>query len=135
MTMDNPAVLIVEDNLTEQKVLSLLLGRMGYRVIIAGGGHAALEALRLNKDIVLVLMDWQMQDMDGLECTRRIREAQKTDGPQIPIVGVTARAMLGDKQKCIQAGMNAYLSKPFTAVQFEDTITHWALRRTSQRMA
>lgn len=127
-----PTVLVVEDNPTEQRLLTLLLDRFGFDATVVGNGTDALEALQDDrKDICVILMDWQMDDMDGLECTRRIREAQDKTGRFIPIIAVTARVMLGDRQKCMQAGMDDYLSKPYTVKQFEAILKHWSVQHTA----
>jgi CheY-like chemotaxis protein len=127
-----PQVLVVEDNATEQRVLALLLNKFGMDSTIARTGTAAIELARdPSRHFDVILMDWQLADMDGLECTRRIREFHRQQGRTVPIVAVTARAMLGDKQKCLNAGMDDYLSKPFTALQFENMLRQWVGREAS----
>lgn len=116
-------VLVVEDNPIEQKLTSMLLNKFGYAAIVVGEGHAAIELLQAGAQFALILMDWQLTDMDGLQCTRELRRI--LDGKFVPIVAVTARAMLGDKQKCLNAGMDDYISKPYTAKQFENIVRHW----------
>ena len=102
-------VLVVEDNLVNQKVVASTLTRHGFRVELAGNGREALTAMnRVAADAIL--MDVQMPEIDGLTTTRLIRE-----NPQwrhIPIIALTAHAMHGDRERCLQAGMNDYLSKP-----------------------
>jgi CheY-like chemotaxis protein len=121
-----PAVLIVDDNATERRLLSLLLARHAVDVIVAASGDEALAVIAAGQvSFDLILMDWQMYDMDGLECTRRIRQLEHATGRYTPIVGVTARVLLGDKQKCLQAGMDDYLSKPFTTKQFDAMVARW----------
>jgi signal transduction histidine kinase/CheY-like chemotaxis protein/HPt (histidine-containing phosphotransfer) domain-containing protein len=102
-------VLLVEDNATNQKLALRLLGRMGYRADVAGNGLEALQALE-RQAYDLVLMDVQMPEMDGLEATRQIRWRW----PQAPlfIAAMTANAMEGDRELCLAAGMDDYLSKP-----------------------
>lgn len=129
---DRPSVLVVEDNPTEQKLVKLLLDRYGFNCVVASSGMQSLELAEHGNRVDLILMDWQMEDMNGLECTRRMREVQQRTGLFIPIVAVTARAMLGDKQKCLSAGMDDYLSKPYTPSQFEETVNRWA-RQTAMR--
>jgi signal transduction histidine kinase/DNA-binding response OmpR family regulator len=102
-------VLVVEDNLVNQKVVASMLTRHGFRVELAGNGREALSALnRIAVDIIL--MDVQMPEIDGLTTARLIRE--NPAWRNIPIVALTAHAMQGDRERCIQAGMNDYLSKP-----------------------
>ncbi len=103
-------ILLVEDNVVNQKLATRLLGRMGYAADLAGNGIEAIEAVgRQRYD--LVLMDVQMPEMDGLEATRNIVE--QVPLPDRPwIVAMTANAMDGDRERCIEAGMNGYISKP-----------------------
>jgi PAS domain S-box-containing protein len=105
-------ILLVEDNIFNQKVASILLKKMGYQVSVANDGLEAIKSLKsYNYDIVL--MDMQMPNLDGLEATRQIRAANsQVKNPLIPIVAMTANAMQGDRESCLQAGMNDYVSKP-----------------------
>lgn len=105
-------ILLVEDNIFNQKVASILLKKMGYQVSIANDGLEAIKSLELN-DYDVVLMDMQMPNLDGLEATRRIRTAtSQVRNPLIPIVAMTANAMQGDRESCLEAGMDDYISKP-----------------------
>jgi signal transduction histidine kinase/DNA-binding response OmpR family regulator len=108
-------VLLAEDNLTNQRVVQGILEKQGHQVIVVGTGEAALEALAQNS-FDLVLMDVQMPCMDGLEATRAIRKAEALTKAHLPIVALTAHAMKGDQERCLAAGMDAYLSKPVRAV-------------------
>lgn len=90
-------------------------------MVVASNGREALEALR--KEIFdLVLMDVQMSDIDGLEATRAIRQAEKVSGMHVPIIALTAHAMTGDKDRCLAAGMDGYLSKPIHAADLLSTV-------------
>jgi len=102
-------ILLVEDNMINQKVVVSLLRKKGYQVEIASNGQQALEHLAAGR-YRLILMDVQMPVLDGLEATRRIRE--NPAWATLPIVAMTAHAMNGDRERCLQAGMNAYLAKP-----------------------
>lgn len=102
-------ILVVEDNAVNQKVVTTILRKNGYTVRVAAHGGEAMEALA-QEDFDLVLMDIQMPVLDGLEATRLIRREPKWR--HLPIVAMTAHAMTGDKQRCLQAGMNGYVSKP-----------------------
>ena len=103
-------ILLAEDNLVNQKLAMMMLSKAGYTVQIVSNGRLAVEAFTQNPDQYdLILMDIQMPEMDGLEATRQIREKGFTD---IPIVAMTANAMKGDREKCLESGMNDYISKP-----------------------
>ena len=118
----NPAgetlILAVEDNAVNQKVIRLTLAKLGYAVDIANQGEEALAALR-RKRYAVVLMDEQMPVMDGFATTRFIRQAQAAGTPGFPrdlhIIAMTANAMSGDREACLEAGMDDYLSKPVQA--------------------
>lgn len=107
-------ILIVEDNLVNQKVIRGLLRRKGYRMETAADGSQAI-AMMEHHNVDAVLMDVQMPIMDGLEATRRIREVERWR--HIPIIAMTAHAMSGDKERCLAAGMDAYLSKPVNSAE------------------
>ncbi|RPJ50369.1 MAG: response regulator, partial [Chloroflexi bacterium] len=103
-------ILVVEDNAINQNLVLLMLERMGYRADVAGNGLEALEALR-RQMYDAILMDVQMPEMDGLEATRRIRqEFEESNQPRI--IAMTANAMSGDREICLEAGMDDYISKP-----------------------
>jgi len=109
------AVLIVEDNPVNQKVTTLQLRNLGYAADLAVNGREAIEALR-RKPYALILMDAQMPELDGISATRLIRAAQAAGEPGFPpglrIVAMTANAMPGDRERCLEAGMDDYLAKP-----------------------
>jgi CheY-like chemotaxis protein len=110
-----PLILAVEDNPVNQKVIRLMLSKLGYAVDIAANGQEAIAALR-RKTYEVVLMDEHMPIMDGFATTRYIRQAQAagTHGfpPGLRIIAMTANAMNGDREACLAAGMDDYLSKP-----------------------
>jgi len=116
-------VLLVEDNLVNQKVALAMLGKHGHRVTVAANGAEALERLAA-ADYDLVLMDCQMPVMDGFEATRRIRGGAARN-PRIPVVAMTANAMEGDREACLQAGMDDYLAKPIGAAQLAAAIARF----------
>ena len=115
------AVLLVEDNVVNQKVAGLLLRRFGYTVVVAKDGLDALRKFRAG-EFKAVLMDCQMPRMNGFEATRRLREEH---GDGIPIIAMTANAMAGDRERCLEAGMNDYLPKPVQKVQLKEMLERW----------
>jgi PAS domain S-box-containing protein len=104
-------ILLVEDNQINQILARTLLEKQGWSVQAAADGHEAVETWRRG-GIDLILMDVQMPEMDGFQATRLIREEEREAGGHIPIIGLTAHAMQGDREKCLEAGMDDYLTKP-----------------------
>jgi CheY-like chemotaxis protein len=102
---------VAEDNPVNQEVMTLLLGKAGFEVELAGTGAEAVAAAERGAFDV-VLMDLQMPEMDGLRATRLIRAREKALGRRVPIVAVTANAMQGERERCLGAGMDGYLTKP-----------------------
>jgi PAS domain S-box-containing protein len=124
-----PRILLVEDNLVNQKVAVLMLERLGCRVDIANNGREALQAAGSNH-YDLVLMDCQMPEMDGFEATRRIRQLPE-QGRRLPIVALTANAFEEDRHQALAAGMDDFVTKPFTAAKLEQIFVDWLLPRQS----
>ncbi|HMF75575.1 MAG TPA: response regulator [Bryobacteraceae bacterium] len=108
-------VLVAEDNRVNQRLAAGILKKGGHDVFIANNGREVLTALQ-DQAFDLILMDIQMPEMDGFEATRAIREEEKGNNRHIPIIAVTAHAMIGDKERCLAAGMDAYISKPIHAL-------------------
>jgi signal transduction histidine kinase/AmiR/NasT family two-component response regulator len=104
-------ILVAEDNRVNQLLTVRLLEKGGHHVTIAANGRAALAALE-EHDFDVALMDLQMPEMDGFEATAIIRERERATGAHLPIIALTANAMLGDQERCLQAGMDGYVSKP-----------------------
>lgn len=121
-------ILLVEDNIINQKLAHHILVKLGYQVDAVGNGLDALKALEsLRYD--LVLMDIQMPEMDGLETSRCIRSSTRwATSPHVPIIAITAHAIKGDREKCMEAGMNDYISKPFDPIELSDIIARWLFR-------
>ncbi len=126
-------ILLAEDVDINQMVATELITGLGHSIDVVDNGRLALDALR-DKDYDLVLMDCQMPEMDGYSATRRIRSADSgVRDPQVPVIALTAHAMSGDKEKCLAAGMNDYISKPFQIEQLNAMLEHWAGRIREQR--
>jgi len=114
-------VLVAEDNMVNQTLARRLLERRGYAITVVGDGRAALAALD-RESFDLVLMDIQMPGMDGFEATAVIRQREESAGTHIPIVAMTAHAFKGDQERCLAAGMDAYISKPVRQQELYATI-------------
>jgi osomolarity two-component system sensor histidine kinase NIK1 len=116
-------ILLVEDNLLNQKVVMFNLRKQNYTVTAVTNGRDAITKFKENK-FDLILMDIMLPEMDGYEITIFIRNLEKESGvtKPIPIIALTANALDNDKEKCLQAGMTDYLSKPFTSIELNDII-------------
>jgi CheY-like chemotaxis protein len=114
-------ILLAEDGLVNQKVAVNLLERRGHRVNVANNGQEALAALD-STSFDVVLMDVQMPTMDGFEATSIIREREKESGAHIPIIAMTAHAMKGDRERCLEVGMDGYIAKPIRAKDLYETV-------------
>ena len=104
-------ILLAEDNHVNQVLALRLLERRGHSVVVANNGREAVEALE-REQFDLVLMDVQMPEMDGFEATAEIRKREEKQGRHTRILAMTARAMKGDEEKCLESGMDGYISKP-----------------------
>jgi CheY-like chemotaxis protein len=116
-------VLVAEDNVVNQRVAVGLLTRRGHHVTVANNGREAVAALE-SRSFDVVLMDVQMPEMGGFEATARIRAREREAGGHIRIVAMTAHAMTGDRERCLTAGMDAYLSKPIDPDTLYATLEH-----------
>jgi len=110
--LDNSSVLLVEDNLINQKIVILSLKKLVRNIEIASNGKEALDKFGTSK-FDIILMDIQMPIMNGIVATKKIREIEASTNSHTPIIAITANALLGDKEECIEAGMDDYISKPF----------------------
>jgi two-component system sensor histidine kinase/response regulator len=122
-TSESLRILLAEDNIVNQHLAARILEKHGHRVILADNGTKAVAALA-EQQVDVVLMDVQMPGMDGLEATALIREQEKGTGKHVPIIAVTAHAMQNDKQWCLAAGMDAYISKPLRARELIELVEH-----------
>jgi two-component system sensor histidine kinase/response regulator len=114
-------ILLVEDNAVNQKLVVRLLEKQGHHVTVTGTGKAALAALERDA-FDLALMDVQMPEMGGFEATAAIRQREQATGTHLPIIAMTAHAMKGDRERCLEAGMDGYVSKPVQARELFDVI-------------
>jgi PAS domain S-box-containing protein len=117
-------VLLVEDNTMNQLVATRMVAKLGYRVDVANNGREAIDAIKVGA-YDAVLMDCQMPEMDGYEATRRIRQGELSTDRHLPIVAMTAAAMQGDRDKCLEAGMDDYLTKPITSQAITAILERW----------
>jgi two-component system, sensor histidine kinase and response regulator len=120
-------ILLAEDNPVNQKLAIRLLEKRGHKVDLASNGKEALLALQ-KRTYDLVLMDVQMPEMDGLEATKLIREKESVSGHRQPIVAMTALVMKGDRERCMAAGMDGYLSKPIRSQELDETLDGYLAR-------
>jgi CheY-like chemotaxis protein len=116
-------VLLAEDNLINQKVALTMLRRFGIQADVAATGGEALDAL-VGVSYDLVLMDCQMPEMDGFEATRRIRERERGTR-RLPVVAMTANAMVGDRERCLEAGMDDHIPKPVRVADLHRALARW----------
>ena len=107
-------ILLAEDNITNQKLAVAILSKQGNQITVADDGRQAVDYFE-RENFDLVLMDMQMPELDGLEATAAIRKFEQQTGTHVPIIAVTANAMIGDREQCLKAGMDDYLSKPLRA--------------------
>lgn len=119
-------VLVVEDNPVNQDVAVSVLRQLGWQADVAANGHVAFDLIQ-QREYALLLMDCQMPGLDGYSATEQIRSWEKTARrPEVPIVALTAHAMTGDRERCLNAGMNDYLAKPFALAELRAALARWA---------
>jgi len=114
-------ILVAEDNAVNQKLIARLLEKRGHATTVVGNGLEAVKALG-GETYDLVLMDMQMPEMDGFEATREIRKRENQSGLHTAIVALTAHAMKGDRERCLEAGMDGYLTKPIRAAELDEVL-------------
>jgi CheY-like chemotaxis protein len=119
-----PRVLVVEDHAVNRMLATRLLAKLGCEVEFAENGLIACERT-LQRDYDLIFLDCQMPEMDGFEATRAIRERERAGARPTPIVALTANAMIQDRDRCLQAGMDDYVTKPYSVADFERALQRW----------
>lgn len=125
--LHNKKVLIVDDDVRNIYSLYTVLERQGMQIVIANDGKEALQKLQEEKGMDIVLMDTMMPEMDGIECTRRIRQQNQFKG--LPVIALTAKAMKGDREKCLEAGASDYISKPLDIEKLLSLMRVWVYDR------
>ncbi len=123
-----PHILVVEDNDINQAVARGFLKALGYACTVVGNGLLAVEALTVPHAFDAVMMDWQMPVLDGLAATQRVRSHEALTGARVPIIALTANALVGDRERCIAVGMDDFLSKPFQLRELAETLARWVPR-------
>jgi CheY-like chemotaxis protein len=124
-------ILIAEDNLVNQRLVTRMLEKRGHFVVVTGNGREALE----KESFDLVFMDVQMPVMDGFEATAAIRKRERRSGVRVPVVALTAHAMKGDREKCQAGGMDGYLTKPIRPQELDELLQNYGARRAESREA
>ena len=125
-------ILVAEDNEVNQMVFTQILSETGYSFEIVGNGRKALAAYARLKPL-MILMDVSMPEMSGHEATAEIRRIEEESGAHVPIVGVTAHALKGDRQRCLEAGMDDYLSKPISPKALLEKVRRWLGKENGAR--
>jgi signal transduction histidine kinase/CheY-like chemotaxis protein len=124
-------ILLAEDNLVNQRLAMRLLEKRGHQVTLAGNGQEAVAATEKNT-FDLVLMDLQMPEMDGFEATEALREREKETGIHLPVIALTAHALKGDRERCLDAGMDGYLTKPIRPQELDAALEVYTARKSGQ---
>jgi CheY-like chemotaxis protein len=122
-------ILMVEDNAINQQVALRILQKLGYHAEAVNSGMLAIQAMK-NKTYDLILMDCQMPGMDGYQTTGEIRKLEFASKKHIPIIAITAHALIGDKNKCIAAGMDDYISKPININELNSILSSWLVKKS-----
>ena len=125
-TKHSVRILLAEDNPVNQKLAKMMLAKAGYPVDVASNGQEAVEKYTMSpEEFDLIFMDIQMPKMDGMKATRTIREK---GFDSIPIVAMTAHAMKGDREKCLEAGMDDYITKPIKKGPLFEMVEKWTIK-------
>ncbi|PWD99739.1 response regulator [Marinilabilia rubra] len=128
--MDGITLLLVEDNVLNQKLIFLTLSKYGFNIDVANNGKEALDKLD-SRSYDIILMDLMMPVMDGLEATRSIRDRERDRADKNIIIGLTANTYDADRDKCLSEGMDEYMAKPFDIEKFQEIISSFGFEMTS----
>jgi CheY-like chemotaxis protein len=120
-------ILVAEDNQVNQKLTMTMLQKMGHRTVLAANGEEAVAKWE-EGGADLILMDVQMPKVDGFDATRRIRDRELISGGHVPIIAMTAHAMIGDRERCLEAGMDDYVSKPVSLLALQQSLARCTKR-------
>ena len=131
---NGPLILLAEDNFVNQKVAQMQISKLGYALHIVDNGQEAVEAVNAQL-YAAILMDCQMPVMDGFEATAAIRKAEQSGTNHIPIIAMTANAMQGDRERCLAAGMDDYISKPISAELLSSVLERWIVVPSADTVA
>jgi PAS domain S-box-containing protein len=131
-TSDSLNILVAEDNPVNQMLITRLLTKRGHQVTVAGDGNVAVAAFERGH-FDLVLMDIQMPELDGFQATAEIRRRQGNAAERVPIVALTAHAMSGDRERCLAAGMDSYLTKPISPPDLDEMLNRYGRRADGSR--
>ena len=123
-----PLVLIIEDDKMQQKLYNLIADQVRMTPVIVDCCRDAIKVATGSR-FDLIFVDLEMPDADGVECVARLRLVNNVRENDVPIIALTAHAMPGDRERCLSAGMDDYLSKPFTLLQLKNKIAQWSSRR------
>ena len=125
-----PLVLIIEDDNLQQRLYNIIADQVQMRPFIV---DCCRDAIRVatGSCFDMIFVDLQMPDADGVECVARLRLVDNVRNNDVPIIAVTAHAMPGDRERCLSAGMDDYLSKPFTLLELKNKISQWSVRRSA----
>ncbi len=129
-TWHNKVVLVVEDDVSSQMLLKTILAKTGVTVLVAEDGETAVSLVESNDEIDMVLMDIRLKGLDGLQATQQIKQLR----PNTPVIAQTACAIMGDMEKCLNAGCNAYISKPIETTLLLETMDYYFRRAIAQEM-
>jgi CheY-like chemotaxis protein len=126
-------ILLAEDNPVNQKLAKRVLENRGHQVFVVSDGYEALTAVKEHSDnLSLVLMDCQMPTMNGFDATKEIRAMLADSERRLPIIAMTANAMAGDRERCLEVGMDDYISKPFITRELIELVERWGFRSTRE---